>query len=647
MSNEPGGRSKSGDTYEKKYVLRQIIEVLREEIDYVNHEPLGNDADAVDCIVGKKDGSRELQQCKSRNRNSNDWSFSSINNYNLFERWGDHLELSQQNSVALVSPITYIKLEDLCNRAKRTSDNEDDFWNHQLTIEYNDFIDKLCDLWKLDKNNPADKNKVVSYLQRIHIRQIPDSEMKNLIINWVYLLFIGSPEDIYNTFIESIDNGEMWSKTINLQFLHNYIKSKNIIFRNLSNDDRVKPAIDELNRQYKEHYKFLKGGLIYRKEFGDCESIINSGESVIIHGKAGSGKSGCAQYLASYCEENNIPYIAIRLDHKKPSKNPELWGNELGLPVPLPHSIDSISKNQKAAIIFDQLDALRWTSAHSNDALQVCYQMISQVKALNFDRETKISLILVCRTIDMDHDPFLRKIYEKENDDLINEAWKKIKIGVLDDENVHKIVGSIYGSFSSRLKMLLSFPNNLYIWQFLNQEETYSDCSTTSSLIGKWWKQLIKKALSIGIHEKDMQSAKDTFALISETQGKYSFPRKLMNGYDTIVEFLSSSGFLFATDKSIEFFHQSALDCFAAEKMMTSYLIDNKTVIDVIGSKENQTPFKRYQVQMLLQDLLDSDINNFLNFGYEMLACSDIRFMMKSVFLKCLVKYLSNWLQII
>jgi hypothetical protein len=633
MSYESGGRaSKSGDNYEIRYVLRQILDVFREKIDYFNHEPLGTYEVGVDCIVGHKDGVMDFQQCKGRNNSNNSWTFTSVNNHGLFEKWCTHLNADTRNTVALVSPLSFILLEDLCNKAKRTSNNADDFWNHQINSKESALIDKLFNVWKFDRNVQSDKAKILNNLQRIYIRQFPDSEMKNLLLDEINLLFIGSPEDIYNTFITSISEGVMWSKAVNLQYLKNYLSEKQIVCRNLSNDKRIQPAIDELNAQYESEYSFLQGGRILRNEFSMCEAIVNTGDSAIVHGKAGSGKSGCAQYIASYCKENMIPYIAVRLDRNKPSKNPEAWGQELGLPTSIPHSINSVSAEQKAVIIFDQLDALRWTAAHSNDALQVCFRTIMQVKSLNRERANKISLILVCRTIDMEHDPMIRSLYEKENDEDRDYEWKKIELGELDEEIVHSVVGDIYSQFSARLKKLLSTPSNLYIWQHLDPNDLHSDCSTTSNLINKWWRHLVQKGAEAGISESTLQATKEAFILLSERQGKHSFHRKFMSGHDTAIDFLSSGGLLAASSKNVEFFHQSALDCFVAENMLRLLLAEKKTAPSVIGLRESQTPFKRYQVQILLQDLLDSNTDLFLTFGKELIESSDIRFMIKSVF---------------
>lgn len=69
-------------------------------------------------------------------------------------------------------------------------------------------------------------------------------------------------------------------------------------------------------------------GEIERKEFSVCREKIESGESLIINGKAGRGKSGCTADIASYCEEKKIPYIAIKLDKRIPDGNADKWGRD-------------------------------------------------------------------------------------------------------------------------------------------------------------------------------------------------------------------------------------------------------------------------------------------------------------------------------
>lgn len=82
----------------------------------------------------------------------------------------------------------------------------------------------------------------------------------------------------------------------------------------------------------------------------------------------------------NYCEGEDIPYIAIKLDRRIPHGNSEIWGQELGFSGSIVYALNTISKDKTAVLVLDQLDALRWTQANSSEALAVCMEMIRQVR---------------------------------------------------------------------------------------------------------------------------------------------------------------------------------------------------------------------------------------------------------------------------
>lgn len=96
--------------------------------------------------------------------------------------------------------------------------------------------------------------------------------------------------------------------------------------KNLEVDELIKLRLMELNQEYKAAFIPLKSGLINRKEFSMCRETIDSGNSLIIHGKAGRGKSGCTLDIINFCEEKALPYLAIKLDKRIPSMTAEKWG---------------------------------------------------------------------------------------------------------------------------------------------------------------------------------------------------------------------------------------------------------------------------------------------------------------------------------
>ncbi|WP_052719990.1 hypothetical protein, partial [Clostridium sp. IBUN22A] len=95
--------------------------------------------------------------------------------------------------------------------------------------------------------------------------------------------------------------------------------------------------------------------------------------------------------------------------------------------------------------------------------------------------------------------------------------------------------------------------------------------------------------------------------------------------------YLSSNGFIVNNNNIISFAHQSISDYFLAQKMLKQYF-EEKDIINIIGNKDKQTPQKRYQVQMLLQDIQTIDEEEFIQVGIQMMKSNEIRFYVKYVF---------------
>ncbi|HBC30065.1 MAG TPA: hypothetical protein DC024_02300 [Clostridiales bacterium] len=500
MPYELGGRAdKSGNKFEIRWVIYQMLKVFDEKLDYIILEAIGDDEKGVDIWIGQKDDSREGQQCKGRNGSEEHWSYGDANAKGIFANWKSQLDRDTSNTVALVSPLAFTLLEDLINRARNTGENPKDFYEGQVLNagkEFVGFFNNFCKAMDIDPAQEKDLVRCIYYLKRITYRQTSDTELKEMILNKISYLLIGNEEEIYEKFIAWIVDGDILGKTINQTALYAFLQEKNIQSKDLANDTRIMPRLDELNQEYKRAFSPLDNGLITRKEFLMCKEKIDSRDSLIIHGKAGRGKSGCTVAVINYCEENRIPYLAIKLDKRIPCGNAEKWGNDLGLPASISHCIHSISKNERAIIILDQLDALRWTQAHSKDALLVCAQIINQVERLNFERKYNISIIFVCRTYDLENDTIIKSLFKKDGKNKIT-SWNKVLVGDLDEELVKGIVGERYGQLTSKLKEILRIPSNLYIWQQLDPNKEYTECSTANHLVSEWWKQLLQNALNL------------------------------------------------------------------------------------------------------------------------------------------------------
>lgn len=639
MPYEMGGRAdKSGNRFEIRWIVYKILEILEEKLDHIMFEALGDDEKGVDVWIGEKNGSREGQQCKGRNGSKEYWDYGTANAKGIFTNWKLQLEREDSNKVALVSPLAFTLLEDLIVRAKNTSNSPKDFYEDQVlsaSKEFNSFFKNFCTSMDINYENNIDMIKCISLLKRISYRQYPDSELKELILSKISYLLIGNEITIYETLVTWIIDGDILGRVIDQSFVHQFFYEKEIKLKNLANDRRIIPRLEELNQEYRDAFTSLNGELINRKEFSLCRKILNSEESLIVHGKAGMGKSGCTEDIINYCLESAIPYLAIKLDKRIPNGTAENWGEDLDLPSSIVHCVHSISKNEKAVIILDQLDALRWTQAHSRDSLLVCNQIINQVERINLERKYKISIVFVCRTYDLENDNNIKLMFKNVEKKKEETQWNKVQIEELDDQMVRNIIGNRYEHLTGKMRAILRIPSNIYIWEQLDTNKEYNECSTANHLIAEWWKQLEQKCFAYGLNESDINNSKETIISSFDKSGRISLPIRILKINQSCLDFLSSNGFILIQNSIISFAHQSILDYFLVEKMLCEYY-EGRNVIEIIGIKEKQTPGKRYQLQMLLQNLIEFESKDFLNASMQILNSEQIRFSFKFVFFEVL-----------
>lgn len=639
MPYEKGGRAdKNGNRFEIRWVVYQLLQVLEEKIEYIVLEALGEDEKGVDVWIGQKNGIKEGQQCKGRNGSKEYWDYGSVNAKGIFDSWKYHLDRDELNIVSLVSPLAFTFLEDLIERAKSSGGNPDNFYIGQVLTsskEFISFFNNFCSVMFINKTESSELARCISYLNRITYRQTPDSGLKEIILDKIKYLLIGEEEEIYDLFISWVVEGDILGKEISCSTIYAFLESKKIKPRNLTSDKRILPRINELNTEYEKCFSKIDDNLIFRSEFLTCRKIIGTGESVIIHGKAGRGKSGCTVDIINYCKENTIPYLAIKLDKRIPRGTAENWGQGMGLPTSIAHCIHSVSKNKNSVIILDQLDALRWTQAHSRESLTVCEQIIEQVMKLNFERKYNISVVFVCRSYDLENDNNISLLFKEADTKNNSIKWNKIQVNDLSDEIIRPIIGVRYNQITNKLKEVLKIPSNLYIWKQLDPHKNYAECSSTSHLVSTWWDQLSEKCSMSGLDEIELNKIKSNIISWLEKNGRIYFPLNAFNISKSYIDFLSSNSFVVIQDNRASFAHQSILDCFLAEELVKRYYSE-ENIIDIIGNKEKQTPGKRYQIQMFLELLLEYDSCDFLKVGQEIFESDQIRYFVKFVFLEIL-----------
>lgn len=625
MANELAGRNdKYGNRYENNCIINTIIDVVAEKILAFSFEPLGQDEVATDILITEKNGAKKFVQCKERNGDNNNWSFSALKRYKLLSKWKTHLDRDSYYTVSLMSPLPFIGLEDLIKRAKNDNNNPHDFLNYQVLNSPDTARDfeNYCSQLGLNYNDESDVAIAINYLKRTKVETQPDGYFKSHILDRIKLYFTGDSETIYNSLLNLTIMDNIMGNNIDNAWLNKFFKEKNILLRNLSNDEQNFPTINRLNGEYKASFLPINDELILRDELQTCIDKISNEESIVIHGKSGYGKTGVVTSIIKYLDEKNILYLAIRLDKKIPTNNVYYWSRKLGFNASVSYCLNAFSNDKPCILILDQLDALRWTQYHTRDSIDVICSLLDEIKNINIERSKKISVVLVSRTFDLENDNNIKRV--------IDDNWSKIKIDLLAEKDVKKIVGSGYDNLNVKLKNLLRIPSNLFIWNKLDENFKNDNILSTGNLIEKWWKDIEYDGRNNGFQSSELMYARNKIFEQMNNKNKLSISTYLLDIDSNILDFLRSKGFIIDTKSNISFSHQSIYDFYMVKKMISEY--DNGCAIaKLLGPKEKQFPMIRYQLQMFLEELYTNDISAFIKAVEQIITSCDIRSYIKYV----------------
>src|SRR5947209_114545 len=116
MSVERGGRAaKLGNRYEGLWVARNLLLLLAGELTSVRVEAIGDDEAGVDLWVTPRNGTREAQQCKRKNRRAGSWTTRELTNRGVLGRLACQLRRDDSYRFSFVSADAAPDLRALCD----------------------------------------------------------------------------------------------------------------------------------------------------------------------------------------------------------------------------------------------------------------------------------------------------------------------------------------------------------------------------------------------------------------------------------------------------------------------------------------------------------------------------------------------------
>lgn len=625
MSLEPGGRTdKEGNVYENRFLARLLLQVINEKLHYVQVEPVEKNSDYAEFIAVDWEGKRRYYQCKSSNGDCDHWRLSDMKAYEIFSNAKKIVCSDAQNEYVFISPLGYDGLDSLCNRA-RTSSSPEDFVTYQLNQKYRSYFDTIAQTLQLDTSMARDRAKLVGILSRCYFETYGRSrEEREDLEAQIGYMFLGPAETVRILLEQYANDNRQYGVKITAEALLKYLKRQKIKLRNICRDESVLSQIQTLNNVQWGTFLPINNTLLHRDTTQQLIRKFEEGSCIILHGRAGAGKSGCTEEFIQYLKKQEIMYLAIKLDKEIPQKSADDYGKSLGLPQSPVYCLNAFSPEKQCVLILDQLDSLRWTSTHSATALDVCKEMISQAAELIEEHGAHLSILLVSRTFDLDTDPGLQSLFETPQQEK-GIKWSKVQVGLLSENEVEGIVGKSYAQMPLKLKKTLQVPSSLFVWSRLEHGENQNAVTSSFQLMEKWWSQIQNRCHQMSLEKQDVCNCKDKIVSRIDQLGQLALPATIFADDKNIVEAFVSNGLLVANHKTIAFAHQSFLDYFLAQKAIQN-IYDGHNLAHLYQSISQQMPSLRYRFLMILQTLLDVDADMFVRQAKNVLQCDVIHY---------------------
>ena len=648
MSLEPGGfAEKVGNRYESSWITFQLLRLLDEKISYVQVEPLGDDEDAVDVIVGHFDGSKEHHQCKIGEKSVEAWTIATLESKELLTKGFEHI-LSGSKSYKIISRIGFRLLEDICESALNSTGSGSEFFEHQIkeiSQERIKLFDELCKRLKLDKSKSDDLDKALFFLKSFEIRQFNEDDTDHEICKLLAEKLVFEPPIQLVHFLQTypVKCNKLREK-ITTHLLKKDLETHQFSFRPSPSDPHTSDVIVTLNQEFDQSIEpyLISQNNIYRTEFTTALESLNSSPITLIKADAGVGKSAFLLDLKKHFIQSGAIVLPIRLDRRVPEKNINQFGEDLGFPCSPIYCLEKYSQGQEVVVILDQLDALRWTALHSSNALDICIKMVKEILLLRQHASANIKIIMATRNFELEDDVRLKNWISSIDDDV-----KQIELKLFESDQIKPYISQFedYDQLSNEQKNILKVP--LWLGIYINLANDLGEAPKFTSKL-----DLIKGFLdnrfdqlnkSHGFSTSDSENFFNEVIHLMNHLNKLSISSiQLPSGLSEIKKAMISVGLLSEQNREISFRHQAIYDYAIGEKLYKLGLSSAEDFLTELGARNQQTLLKREHLRYALALLYEADERIFCNCVEAVLYHPEIRFHLKSLLFSVL-RHIENF----
>jgi hypothetical protein len=566
MAVERGGRAdKLGNRYEGLWVARNLLRVLVGEVVAVTLEAVGDDEEGVDVWVELLDGTREAHQCKRKNRNFGKWTPAELRTRNVLARLAFQLRADPTNRFTFVSVHDAPELNSLCDLARTSNNDPDLFWaTAESTAAHKDALRVFCTATGLNASTVTDRPAAYNLLQRADVRVFDDGRTSRQDVELLARLCVtGKPEAVGPLLANFAQ--ERMGNALHADQVRDFLRAQGHPPRDLAGEPTLAGRIERLNEEFQGSLRpnLIGGTLIPRSHAEQVREALRSESNrlLVVHGRAGAGKSAVFLDLCDQLEAEGIPWLAIRLDRRTPSASSRQFGTTVcDLPDSPAVCLRALSGQRDAVLLLDQLDALRWTSGHGAANWEACQEVIDEALLLG-----RLRVMVACRSFDLRDDELIRNW-------LARQDAQRIEVSDLPETEVARIVDAAGGQFDSMRpaqRRLLCSPICLRLWTELAKDGMPPTAFTTATELMRTFWQMRRRQLHVMADRTEVEAALVALVERMDRDGTTHVPDRVLDTYSAAKTALLSLNLISASEGRLTFAHQTFFD-----HLFVSHLLD-------------------------------------------------------------------------
>lgn len=600
----PGGPSdKIGNRYERRWVVRALIELLQGTATSVRVEVPGPEGTATE--FRRTDSHGHTWHQAKRQNTAGSWTIATLTGPGVIDAMWTKASVGER--FTFISSIGVTFLTELTERAGQARDYDDFDTNFINDEGHKNAFEKLRDQWK------ATSEQAYNALKLLKIVVIDEESLQTWNVDSLRP-WVNNPVGAADILGQLVDDSV--HKELIKEDVWERLTDRGITRAAFATDPDLATKIDKTATARLEllRPKLVNGVPIERTETAAAIAALEDHPSVAILGPAGSGKSVVLASLIEWSRNQGRPTLVLSADRLPTALTVPALGAELGLGTSPIAALAAAARGKPATLVIDQLDAVSVISGRNPGGTELIDSLLTEARS-----HPSVKVIVACRQFDLDNDTGLRSV-------AIKDDTQRITIPVLTEDQARDAIAlaGLPAVGSVRLLRLLQLPITLAIYIEVSKagQSDVAGAKTLTDLYNAYWGYKQRACWPPDAWTTVIDVLVDSMA----TNKSLTVPVAVLDGHAAQRDRMISEGVVVGDANRIGFFHETFFDYVFARRFVGR----NRTIQGDLG---DQDLFSRARVRQVLAYERSTDAPSYLSDLNWLLHADAVRLHLKALVL--------------